>query len=118
VCELTLAAIRDTARLAEHFAAAAPDCAPCVIANKTTAGRRGEIARSEFERGIGMAVAHTVPWDARTAARAANEGKAVGAIAGRSELARAIARTAEALAGTTAAKRSRFRLRNWIGKSS
>jgi pilus assembly protein CpaE len=99
VSELTLASIRDTMRLATFIREAAEDVELIVVANKSDSGRKGEISKAEFERGIKMSVNHMLPWNPKVAAKAANAGKPLAEVAARSDIVRAVMVLSQAVSG-------------------
>lgn len=99
VSDLSLSGMRDTVRLKNLVSEASPDIAVEVIAIESQ-DRRTMIERADFERGIEAKIAHFIPFDGRTAADAANNGKAVPATAGgRKPLQKSFRRIAERVAG-------------------
>lgn len=119
--ELSLAGIRDTVRLCGRIAEIQDNGAIEIVACKIADHGKGEIGISEFERGTGRKVAHTLPWDPKSLALAGRDGKALAEVAAGAPLARAIARTAERLAKAGTAPSSAGRLFGWmkhaVGKS-
>lgn len=109
VAEPTLAAIRDTIRLAA-FVREAADATLIVVANKADKGHKGEITKSEFERGIKMPVDHVLPWNPKVAGEAANAGKPLALVAAGSDIARAVAVLGEAISGEVRQRKSSGRL--------
>jgi pilus assembly protein CpaE len=98
VSDLSLSGMRDTVRLKNLVNEAAPDAAVDVVVVEGQ-DRRTTIDRSDFERGIESKIAFLVPHDARTAADAANNGKAVPAAGGRKPLPKSFRRIAGRVAG-------------------
>lgn len=96
VSEMSLSAARDAARLGQLVQSAAPECPIALIANKC-GNRKGEIDHNAFGRGAKLAVDHFLPFDAKSAAAAANAGQAIGEAAPSSPLCRAIAAAADDL---------------------
>jgi pilus assembly protein CpaE len=72
VTDLSLAGMRDTQRLMAMIANAHGSAKTMIVANRV-GGVAGEVAVSDFERGIGAKVTHLIPYD-RPAAIAAAEG--------------------------------------------
>jgi pilus assembly protein CpaE len=72
VTDLSLAGMRDTQRLMAMIANAHAGAKTMIVANRV-GGVAGEVAVSDFERGVGAKVAHLIPYD-RPAAIAAAEG--------------------------------------------
>jgi pilus assembly protein CpaE len=117
VVDPSLAAIRDTTRLAELIRSAAPDIQIVITANKVGANKKGELPVAELKRNIQMPVQHTIPWDAKIPAEAANSGKSLAAVGKRSPIVDAINRLSE---GVTAAAQTDTRARGigrWMRKS-
>jgi pilus assembly protein CpaE len=72
VTDLSLAGMRDTQRILAMIAGAHTEAKAIIIANRV-GGVAGEVAVSDFERGIGAKIDHSIPYD-RPAAIAAAEG--------------------------------------------
>jgi len=105
VSDLTLAGMRDAVRLSSHVKALNSAAALSVVVNKAGAHKKGEVVRSDFERGIEMPVAHLLPYDPKVAVAAANAGRPV-AVAGKdSALAKAMRKASHDLGGVKPAKR-------------
>ncbi len=99
VSDLSLSGMRDTVRLRHLVGDAAPEAAVDVVVVESQ-DRRTTIERADFERGIECKIAHLVPYDARTTAEAANNGKAVPAMArGGKPLRKSYRRIAERVVG-------------------
>ncbi|NKB59904.1 MAG: pilus assembly protein CpaE [Alphaproteobacteria bacterium] len=81
VSDLSLPGMRDTVRLKNLVREASPDATLEFVVVEGQ-DRRTTIDRPDFERGIEAKIAHVVPFDARTTADAANNGKAVPATGG------------------------------------
>jgi pilus assembly protein CpaE len=103
--DLSLAGMRDTARLIGQIKALKPGAAPLVVAGRTGLNARAEVKRADFEKAIDVRIAHLVPYDAKAAAAMAGAGKPLTAVARSSKAAIEIGRLAEALAGRKAAPR-------------
>ena len=117
VVDPSLASIRDTTRLAELIRNSAPDIQIIITANKVGANKKGELPISELKRNIQMPVQHTIPWDPKIPAEAANSGKSLAAVSKRSPIVDAINRLSE---GVTAAAQNDTRARGigrWLRKS-
>ncbi|WP_439814076.1 AAA family ATPase [Zavarzinia sp. CC-PAN008] len=82
VTELTLAAVRDTARLVGLINQDSPSHRVIVVGNRTGAYRKGELAQSEFEKALGRRIDAIVPFDPVGALEAANVGEPVAARSG------------------------------------
>jgi pilus assembly protein CpaE len=89
VSDLSLAGIRDTARLSAAIKVlGGPEC--LVVASRIGGGRRPQVDRATFERGIQGRLAHVVPDDDKAVATAANQGKALAAVAPSSPVIKAV----------------------------
>jgi pilus assembly protein CpaE len=99
VTDLSLSALRDTVRIADLAKALESRTKPLLVANQVGAEHRGEIGRGEFERGIGGALDHIVPFDVKAVTAAAHSGKAVPEAAAGSKAALELRRLAGRLAG-------------------
>lgn len=108
VSDLSLSGMRDTVRLKNLLATVSADVAIDVVVVESQ-DKRTTIDRADFERGIESKIAHHVPYDARTASDAANNGKAIPAAGGRKPLPKSFRRLAERVAGDAVpAKRKRW----------
>jgi pilus assembly protein CpaE len=74
VTDLSLAGMRDTQRLMTMIANAHRDAKAMIIANRV-GGVAGEVAVSDFERGVGAKVNHIIPYDRAAAVAAAEAAK-------------------------------------------
>jgi pilus assembly protein CpaE len=74
VTDLSLAGMRDTQRLLAMIGGAHSGVKPIIVANRV-GGVAGEIAISDFERGVGSKVAHLIPYDRPAAVTAAEAAK-------------------------------------------
>lgn len=101
VSDLSLAGIRDTARLmAAIKVLGGPAC--LVVASRAGGSRKSQVDRATFERGIQGKIAHMVPDDEKNVGGAANQGKAVAAVAPGSAVAKALRELTAQVAGTQA----------------
>lgn len=101
VSDLSLSGMRDSVRLKNLVREAAPDAVVDFVVVEGQ-DKRTMIDRGDFERGIESKIAFVVPFDARTTADAANNGKAVpAAVGGRKPLLKSFKRIAERIAGDT-----------------
>ncbi|HZS81938.1 MAG TPA: AAA family ATPase [Stellaceae bacterium] len=114
VTDLSLAAMRDTQRLAALVEILQPGAKPLVFVNRAGALPRGEIARAEFEKGIGRKVDGIVPFDVKAAAVMAQHAKALPAAAKSGKAAIELRRLATLMAGT-AKEPPRSFLKRWLG---
>jgi pilus assembly protein CpaE len=99
VTDLSLSALRDTVRIADLAKVLESRTKPLLVANQVGAEHRGEIGRAEFERGIGGALDHAVPFDVKAVMAAAHGGKAIPEAAAGSKAAIELRRLAARLAG-------------------
>jgi pilus assembly protein CpaE len=99
VTDLSLAALRDSVRLGDLAKVLEARTKPLLVANQVGADHRGEIGRAEFERGIGGALDHAVPFDVKAVVAAAHGGKALPEAASNSKAAVELRRLAARLAG-------------------
>jgi len=75
VCELTLAAARDTIRILSWLKTNAPQTKVFLVANRLHASAQLEITRKDFEGSIERKIDVVVPFDHKLAAQAAKLGK-------------------------------------------
>jgi pilus assembly protein CpaE len=75
VCELTLAAARDTIRILSWLKSNAPQTRVFLVANRMHASAQLEITRKDFEGSIERKIDIVVPFDQKLAAQAAKLGK-------------------------------------------
>ncbi|MDB5449043.1 MAG: pilus assembly protein CpaE [Phenylobacterium sp.] len=80
VTDLSLPAMRDAQRLLKLLGATRPEGEVLLIGARV-GGVAGEVPRSEFERATGRALDFAVPFDAKAAAAAAEQGKSLLAVA-------------------------------------
>lgn len=113
VCDLSLASLRDVNRLRRFFKTAGCDGKVTIVANLVGSGRKGQLGKPEFEKGLEGQVDHIVPHDEKTAAKAANLGMPL-ATAGRSPATAALNGLATALVGTKPTRRGFKLLPSWI----
>ncbi len=99
VTDLSLSALRDSVRIIDLAKALESRVKPLLVANQVGADHRGEIGRAEFERGVGGAVDHAVPFDVKAVTAAAHNGKAIPDAAGNSKAAGELRKLAARLAG-------------------
>ncbi len=99
VAEPGLGAMRDTARLAAHVTKQNPQAKISIVLNRQGIGGREELSQKTFEEGSGQKIAHTLPFDPRTAIGAEAAGKCVMSAAARSKLGRAFGAVAATVAG-------------------
>lgn len=101
VAEPGLGAMRDTARLAAHVAKQNPRTKISIVLNRQGIGGKDELSQKIFEEGSGQKIAHTLPFDPRTAIGAEAAGKCVMSAAARSRLGRALGSVAATVAGAS-----------------
>jgi pilus assembly protein CpaE len=101
VTDLSLAAMRDTQRLAALIEILRPGAKPLVIVNRAGALPRGEIGRAEFEKGIARKIDAVVPYDVKAASAMAEQGKALPAAARNGKAAVELRRVAALMVGDT-----------------
>jgi len=89
VSDLSLAGMRDSMRILDRVRRIAPAARVALVAGQTVGGK-GEITAAEFERGLDMKIAHHLPLDRKSATAAANAGRPLVAMAGKSALGRAL----------------------------
>lgn len=106
VSDFSLPSVRDTLRLLAFLKETAPTAKVSVLANRVSGGK-GQISKSEFERGIEAKVTHIVPDDPKAAAAASNAGKPFPVVAKKSAGVKALRKVARGLAGPVAAKPKR-----------
>lgn len=97
VSDLSLAGMRDVARLSRLCADVAPDAALHIVLNRVGMAARGEIPKAEFVKGAELPVNHHIPFDAKLAATAAISGKTFPAVAARSPVVKSIRKLADDL---------------------
>ena len=74
VCDMSLASLRDLNRLRRFFKTAGCDGKVSVVANLVGSGRKGQLSKSDFEKGLEGTIDHLLPFDGEAAAQAANIG--------------------------------------------
>jgi pilus assembly protein CpaE len=99
VTDLSLAAMRDTQRLAGLIEILKPGAKPLVIVNRGGALPRGEIGRAEFEKGIGRKIDAVIPYDVKAASAMAEHGKPLPAASRNGKAAVELRRVATLMAG-------------------
>lgn len=109
VSDLSLSALRDSLRLLELASSLGCRTKPLLLANQVGAGHRGEVGRSEFERGLGGAIDLAVPFDVKAAMAMARSAKALPAAAGSSKPVIELRRLATRLAGREVKQRGGLR---------
>lgn len=104
VSDLSLAGMRDTLRLLEYVGSAAPAAVIDVLANRAGDTARGEMAKADFERNVGVTLAGVVPDDRRGADRGARDGRPMAAVARRGRAVSALAKFIERVVDRNGAK--------------
>jgi pilus assembly protein CpaE len=99
VTDLSLAAARDTLRLAEFNKVLSPTAQHLVIGNQVGAAHRGEVGRAEFERVVGLKLDSAIPFEAQTALTTSSTGTALPAALRNSKAAAEIGALATKLCG-------------------
>ena len=98
VSDLSLSGMRDVVRLKSLIRTVSQDVAVAVVVVEGH-DKRTMIDRADFERGIEGKIAFAIPHDARAAADAANNGKAIPAAGGRNPLLKSFRKLADNIAG-------------------
>jgi pilus assembly protein CpaE len=99
VTELSLAGIRDTLRFRNAIKNLECTATVTVVGARTGAARAGQVDSAAFEKGAQVKIDLFVPEDAKAVMQAANSGKAIGALARQSPVAKALHALAVRLAG-------------------
>ena len=99
VTDLSLAAARDTLRLAEFNKVLSPAAKHLIVANQVGASHRGEVGRSEFERVVGLTLDYAIPFEPQTALTTSSTGTALPAALRNSKAAMEIDAFAKRLCG-------------------
>ena len=118
VTDLTLAGLRDSMRLLTGIEEAKPGTEVVVIANRVGSGRQAMSAK-DFQKALGHKVDFTIPDDQKAFIQAANNGKPVVQMAGRSAASKALRRIADKQAeatGKPADKKSKGSWRRFFKK--
>ena len=113
VTDLSLAALRDTFRLKALVKSLGAGADPLVIGSQTGAMHRGEMARGEFERGLGDPLDFAIPFDPKAARAMSVGGKALPAADSTSKATAEMRRIAARIAGREA--KPKKGLRRWLG---
>ena len=113
VCERSLAGLRDTIRLQTLAREQAPQ-ATLYLVEAGAAGERAVVGKSEFEKGVGKALAATISYDAKAVGAALNAGQPLPVATPRSPVVRELRQLVATLAGSAGAapKRRLFALRS------
>lgn len=112
VTDLSLASLRDTLRLNDLVKSLGSRSKPLIVANNVGAAHRGEIGRTEFERGLGQPLDAAIPFDVKAAVAMARGGKALPTAAGSSKATIELRALASRLSG--AEPKARTGLRRWF----
>lgn len=102
--DLTLAGIRDTLRIQKTLAALGCTARIIIVAARVNASGAGQISREVFEKGIKTTVDFELPEATASLTTAANSGKALGALAARAPLTKALRQIAQTLSDKEAAR--------------
>ena len=105
VCDMSLASLRDINRFRRFFKTAGCDGRVSIVVNHVGSGRKGHLAKAEFEKGLEGAVDYYLPHDGDSAAQTSNIGAPLAA-ASKSPTATALTALAGSLAGAKPTKRS------------
>jgi len=113
VTDLSLAALRDAFRLTALIKSLGANSTPIIVGSQVGALHRGEIGRTEFERGLGASLDFSIPFDPKAARAMAVSGKALPSAETASRAAAEMRRIAVRLSGREAmAKKG---LKRWFG---
>jgi pilus assembly protein CpaE len=113
VTDLSLAALRDAFRLTGLIKSLGNNNTPMIVANQVGALHRGEIGKSEFERGFGSPVDFLVPFDAKAARAMAVSGKPLPAAEPSSKAAVELRNIAARISGQELKQKAGWR--RWLG---
>ena len=111
VSDLSLAGMRDVARMSRLCREAAPDAALHVVLNRAGLAKKGEIPKAEFAKGVDLPLNHVIPFDAKLAAMSANTGKPFPVIAPRALAVKAVRELAADVIRRTGARETESALR-------
>jgi pilus assembly protein CpaE len=103
VTDLSLPAMRDTQRLVTLIKGIHTESKAVIIANRV-GGVGGEVAIADFERGVGVKIAHVVPFDRAAAIASAETAKPLVDVARNARTANALRSVAMSLGGTEPAQ--------------
>lgn len=112
VTDLSITGLRDTLRLSELAKRLGRD-KPLIAASQVGATHRGEVNQREFERGIGAEVNFLVSFDPKAAVAMSRQGKALPAVARKSNAAGEMLALAQSLSGREAVKKRSVLGRIW-----
>jgi pilus assembly protein CpaE len=115
VTDLSLAGMRDTLRIMALLPSSNAGCRLTIVANRVGEYRQGEIARPEFEKGIGRAIDVLVPFDGTSVAAAMNVGRPV--VATKGPAAKALDVVVDRVCGASARPKVAFWQRLLRGRS-
>jgi pilus assembly protein CpaE len=115
VTDLSLAGMRDTLRIMSLMPTSNAGCQLTLVANRVGEHRQGEIAKAEYEKGIGRPIDVLVPFDGNTVAAAMNVGRPV--VGAKTSVAKALDAVAERLCGAPQ-KPAAGPLRRWLRRRS
>lgn len=102
VTDLSLAALRNSFRLSGLVKTLGSNNNPLIVGSQVGALHRGEMARAEFERGLGVGLDFAVPFDPKAARAMAVSGKTLPAAEGQSKAAVELRKLAARIAGREA----------------
>lgn len=110
VSELSLAGIRDTARIRSFLRSNGTTAECIVVASKVVGNCKGQIDRATFERGVETKLAHVFPECAAVMAEAANSGKPAAVTAPKSPFTAEVAKFVERVCPRAPVAR-----KSWLG---
>lgn len=112
VTDMSLAGLRDSMRLLTGIEEAKPGTDILVIANRAGSGRQAMSAK-DFQKALGHKVDFTIPEDQKAFIEAANNGKPVVQMVGKSAASKALRRIADKLADAAAVPADKTSRRSW-----
>ena len=104
VADMSLPSLRDVNRLRRFFKASDFEGRVLLTANLANSGRKGQLTKAEFEKGLEGQIDHVIPFDEKSAAKASNIGTPLGAL-GRPATVTALTELTSALTGIASVKR-------------
>lgn len=118
VTDLSLAGVRDTARILELLGPERARHKAFVIANSSGRYDRGEITRDEYQKAINHSIDFIIPHDGHSGLVAANMGKSLASITSISGLNNVFRQIVDQITGSGQAGSQVVRSTEWGGKSS
>ncbi len=113
VSDLSLAGMRDSIRVAALAEAAAPKLNRRLIANRAGEFPKAEVDAASFTKGVGLPLDIIVPYDAKLAAKAAQQGRALVDLQPRGKFAQAVATASRLLEDGKSASPKKG---NWLSR--